>query len=204
MNLAATIERMEHAGMTPDAILLALKCVVVDEPKPSDAEAKLARKREADRLRMAQSRAMSRDSSATHAAKEIPPTPPKENTTTNTPTSARATASRGTRLPSDFSPLPAITELAKRLGLTEPEITDQLERFRDWYNAATGQAGVKMDWQGTCRNWIKRAADDKQRRNQYRNQLSSHGQAMRDAFAEVREDIGGAGKIVGFGDFRRS
>jgi hypothetical protein len=113
--------------------------------------------------------------------KEIPPTPPKENNIYNIPLAREAsTKSKGSRIPNNFQPEPKLLELAVGLGFSEPELTDQLERFRDWANSATGQVGLKRDWQAAFRNWIKRAADDKRR---FKSR-QSHGSALREAFAD--------------------
>lgn len=45
-------------------------------------------------------------------------------------------------------------------GLTEEEVRRQAERFRDFWLGVSGQRGVKMDWQATWRNWIRRYAED--------------------------------------------
>lgn len=52
MNLAATIERMKAAGMSSDAIVTALECLVLAPDAPSVEEARAERKRGADRARM--------------------------------------------------------------------------------------------------------------------------------------------------------
>jgi hypothetical protein len=73
--------------------------------------------------------------------------------------------SRGSRLPADFVPLPNILELGRNRGLSEFDLADETEKFRDWANAATGQVSIKRDWQGAFRNWIKRAAEDRKKTN---------------------------------------
>ena len=124
--------------------------------------------------------------------KEIPQTPLEKTTTIDIPTGrASRGVSRGTRLPDDFIPIRAIIELGKGRGLTELEITDQLERFRDWANAATGQVGTKREWQAAFRNWIKRAADDKRKSQSRFNGRSTPGQDMRAAFDAVDEHLAG-------------
>lgn len=82
MNLAATIARMKEAGMTAEAIVTALQCIVESNPQPAASldEIRAERKREADRQRMAESRAtvalQSRDTDKKKVPdKEIPHTP---------------------------------------------------------------------------------------------------------------------------------
>ena len=58
MNLSATIQRLEEEGFTPDQIVKMLKCLVLGEqPAASLEEIRAERKREADRVRMAERRA---------------------------------------------------------------------------------------------------------------------------------------------------
>lgn len=81
MNLSATIQRLEEEGFTPDQIVKMLKCLVLGEqPAASLEEIRAERKREADRVRMAERRAtvalQSRDTEEKKVSdKEIPHTP---------------------------------------------------------------------------------------------------------------------------------
>jgi hypothetical protein len=70
-----------------------------------------------------------------------------------------ATASRGTRIPDDF----AITEdmyawaRANAPGVNVPWET---QKFIDYWRGISGVKGVKLDWAGTWRNWIRRQVED--------------------------------------------
>lgn len=72
-----------------------------------------------------------------HNHKDIPPisAPPKER------------QQRGTRLPKDWMPEEHLDR------------QDELAAFRDYWVAQPGQRGVKLDWQATWRNWIRRAGE---------------------------------------------
>lgn len=61
-------------------------------------------------------------------------------------TEREAEAKRATRLPTDWMPRPE-------------DGTDELElaKFRDYWKAAPGQRGVKLDWDATWRNWLRTA-----------------------------------------------
>jgi len=65
-------------------------------------------------------------------------------------------SNRGTRLPSDWSPTGEQLAFARGLGVDGLE---QGDRFRDYWIAQPGQKGVKLDWNGTWRNWVRRAAE---------------------------------------------
>lgn len=71
-----------------------------------------------------------------------------------------ASANRGTRLPADWKPSDAETEWAKQ---ERPSIDVQLEaaKFADYWHGIAGAKGVKLDWSGTWRNWIRRADSPK-------------------------------------------
>lgn len=71
-----------------------------------------------------------------------------------------ASANRGTRLPADWKPSDAEIEWAKQ---ERPSIDVQLEaaKFADYWHGVAGAKGVKLDWSGTWRNWIRRADSPK-------------------------------------------
>ena len=47
-----------------------------------------------------------------------------------------------------------------RAEIPRVDVRDQTARFCDYFRGAPGQKGVKVDWLGTWRNWMRRAADD--------------------------------------------
>ncbi len=66
---------------------------------------------------------------------------------------------RGTRLDPDWRPPPDDWDLGRALGLSDAEIADQLDRFRDHWIAKPGKDGLKLDWAATFRNWLRKADD---------------------------------------------
>jgi hypothetical protein len=66
---------------------------------------------------------------------------------------------RGTRLPEPFVPTAAMRDWVVE---NAPHINawDQHQRFVDYWRGVPGQRGVKLDWEGTWRNWMRRAEDD--------------------------------------------
>lgn len=63
---------------------------------------------------------------------------------------------RGSRLPSIWTPTTEGHLLAvERLG--ESGATQEVEKFRDYWAAAPGQKGTKLDWDATWRNWVRNA-----------------------------------------------
>lgn len=66
---------------------------------------------------------------------------------------------RGVRLPDDFSPKDKdIATLKAKREVTDQQIADENEKFRDYWIAQPGQKGVKLDWHATWRNWMRNAS----------------------------------------------
>jgi hypothetical protein len=145
----------------------------------------LAKKRERDRLRIAQKREAQRQSrdigysratvadvapvarqgdAASRAQVDNPSSslrsegyPPVKPIGLTAPRGAEA---RGTRLPDGWRPDEAgLAYAAGQLGMNvDPE--RELDRFRDYWRAVPGAKGRKMDWPATWRNWVRRAAEN--------------------------------------------
>ena len=49
-------------------------------------------------------------------------------------------------------------------GLDETEVRREFAKFKDFWRAKPGKDGMKLDWNATFRNWMRRAADDKRQR----------------------------------------
>lgn len=62
---------------------------------------------------------------------------------------------RGTRLADDWFLPDAWGKWAVSEGWPAEVVRDQAERFKDYWCAAPGQKGVKLDWQATWRNWMR-------------------------------------------------
>lgn len=92
-------------------------------------------------------------------------------------------------LPDDYWPSDQVQTLARKLGFNTDQIQDQIERMRDWAKNADGKKSRKKDWNAAFRNWIKRVADDKQRKSSPYGNRASPAQAMRDAFDEIDAHI---------------
>jgi uncharacterized protein YdaU (DUF1376 family) len=72
--------------------------------------------------------------------------------------STKESASKGRRLPPDWLPTDDDWATACRLlGRQKAEI--ELAKFRDYWPAKPGSGGRKVDWDGTWRNWVRKAAE---------------------------------------------
>lgn len=87
---------------------------------------------------------------------------------------------KGTRLSSDWV-LPktwGVWAVAEG-GLPEADVRQEASKFRDYWIGVAGRNGVKLDWQATWRNWIRKAVTD---RPKHRTPTSGYG-----AFGNIPE-----------------
>jgi hypothetical protein len=86
---------------------------------------------------------------------------PKPKNPTTKKTSSSSTGTRGTRIPDDFKITPEMAAWGRK---EVPAITGQMAdritaEFIDYWRGAAGAKGVKLDWEATWRNWLRREAD---------------------------------------------
>jgi hypothetical protein len=67
---------------------------------------------------------------------------------------------RASRLPDDFVPDETCEAIAREHGFTRAHWQRTIDGFRDYWKAQPGGKGLKADWQATCRNWLRREADN--------------------------------------------
>lgn len=72
-------------------------------------------------------------------------------------TEANASAKKGSRLNGDWELPDDWLSWAVSEGWSEGVVREQAKRFRDYWIAVPGQKGVKLDWEATFRNWIRRS-----------------------------------------------
>jgi hypothetical protein len=66
------------------------------------------------------------------------------------------TASRGSRIPSDFEVTESMIEWAQSRGI-DFDLEFETEKFRNHFMSVSGAKGVKLDWVATWRNWMLNA-----------------------------------------------
>jgi hypothetical protein len=94
------------------------------------------------------------------------------------PSEKQNRVSRGTSLPDDWLLPDEWGEDARSIAIkakqpiSEDEISNEGDKFRDYWTAKPGAAGRKLDWRGTWRNWVRSYLD---RRPTSRNAPGSRG-----------------------------
>lgn len=71
------------------------------------------------------------------------------------PTPKASTKGRGSRIDPNWTPSDADRQAARSEGMPEAEIDRTAAKFRDFWSAKAGAAGVKLDWPATWRNWVR-------------------------------------------------
>lgn len=99
---------------------------------------------------------------------------------------------RGSRLPAGWRPPPELWDWA-RVEVPEwnaPRHERELETFRDYWTAQPGSKGVKLDWDATYRNWIRRSGGQHGTRtgNSSRGRRASAVEDMQDAVEQRARD----------------
>ena len=68
---------------------------------------------------------------------------------------------KGSRLSPEWRLPKAWGEWAMAEGAVEVEVRREADKFRDYWLGVAGSKGVKLDWQATWRNWIRKAVADR-------------------------------------------
>ena len=75
-------------------------------------------------------------------------------------TTSEGARKRATRLPGDWAISQDLCDWAVDQGYSPPFVMTENAKFIDYWNGIPGQKGTKLDWPGTWRNWIRRAAEN--------------------------------------------
>lgn len=70
------------------------------------------------------------------------------------------TKKNGCRLPEDWGVTSELGHWAMQQGLSRERVLLEEEKFIDYWLAKPGQSGVKLDWNATWRNWVRRVVQD--------------------------------------------
>lgn len=212
--IATALKHMMAAGMAPEAIIAAVADMEAELCRDSQAERRRAADRERKRkaLRVSENSDDSADSAefrgndGTDDKEGFPQTPFQETNTPLTPNGVfppsvsepvsepakPAKAKKGTRLPRGWRPEPLPDEFRVNLGLSVSAVEREFEKFTDYWQARAGPNGVKLDWNATWRNWLRKAAEDQhkgQGHAAYRNCRPSIHEVARDEFERLGGEI---------------
>lgn len=92
-----------------------------------------------------------------------PPTkceaPPSQSQDSPSLRSVESGVRKGARLPPDWRPTQADLNFAI-CHLTESQISNEIDKFRDFWHARAGPNARKVDWSATWRNWVRREAEN--------------------------------------------
>ena len=80
---------------------------------------------------------------------------PETETETETETKKKRTAPRGTRLPIDWKPNAELVAWSKT-ERPDLDLRKVFEEFKDYWSSVPGSKGVKLDWDATWRNWVRK------------------------------------------------
>ena len=155
--IATALKHMLAAGMDHEAIVAAVAEMEATRPADPQAERRREKDRERKRLRNSAESAESADpprspSFSPQTPQNHPHTPPSNNTRT-----------RGSRLAEGWRPQPFVVE-AGGLGLGEEDLRGELDKFRDYWRSVPGAKGLKLDWDATWRNWLRKASENTPRK----------------------------------------
>jgi hypothetical protein len=109
----------------------------------------------------------------------------------------RASPRRGRRIPADWQPSNEDFAFAGKCGMTDAQITTELDKFRNYWAAKTGQGATKLDWGRTWQNWILKGMN-----NATRNYRSASNARSEPRGADAI--IAGLGRVAARFDQRRS
>lgn len=169
MDILDLIAAMEAAEVPADKILSAVK--ILRDKQKEEEERKLALGR--DRVRRHRN-GMKRDvtlQSVTDVTVTptppdgfISPTPPFTSLTPlkeNPPKGGqKKVPQRGDRLSPDWRLPQPWGAWAESQGLARDEVIRECQKFRDYWISKPGQQAVKLDWEATWRNWIRRRLEE--------------------------------------------
>jgi hypothetical protein len=140
---AETIAELASAGFTGEQIAIVAK---VFQRKSEELLRKSEERKRKDRERKRNS---------THGSPpSLSPIPP---ITTPPPSVDKAHGKKGTRLPEDFQPSEDDIRWAKVKYpyLTDNDLCDITEEFRDYWHGVPGQRGLKLNWSKTWKNRVR-------------------------------------------------
>ena len=85
----------------------------------------------------------------------IPETETETETEAEAEVKKKRTATRGARLPADWKPNAELVAWSKT-ERPDLDLRKVFEEFKDYWSSVPGLKGVKLDWDATWRNWVRK------------------------------------------------
>jgi hypothetical protein len=133
---------------------------------------------------------------AGNAAGNVTVTPPETDTDTDTERRSKKNTARGSRLPHGWTPDDSLFAWAANLR-RDLSIENSVDSFRDYWTAQPGQRGVKLDWNATFRNWIRRESSNAKTGKRPAVDFDAQRKSDNDAILETLGLTNLAGKVGG-------
>ena len=86
---------------------------------------------------------------------------PETETERETETKKSRSATRGSRLPANWVPNKELADWSKA-ERPDLDLRKVLEEFRDYWASVAGSNGVKLNWDATWRNWVRKQKAERQ------------------------------------------
>lgn len=155
-SITALVETLVAAGATPEIILAAVRTAEAQK----DAALEASREKARQRVRKWRDRQGETSRNVTERSvdntKRLTRAEDSSSTSSlsgsDVDTSPPARSKRGERIPADFEP---DTEWAQAQGLSPSEASHEAAQFLDYWRSKPGKDGLKLDWPGTWRMWVR-------------------------------------------------
>jgi hypothetical protein len=189
---AATLRKLIDAGLSGDALIDVVESIEADHEAPQrSASAERQARYRARKNNQNVTSDVTRDVTDGDAKKEKNQ---KKKTTPlgYTPKGDISSSPQGgikkraCRIPPDWNP---DRDYAEAKGLSSQQIDTEAEKFRNYWQSASGQRATKTDWPATWRNWVLNAVDRQPRGHSPPNRAAEREQATNDSFARVEREL---------------
>lgn len=189
MSISDLIQSMTDAGAPIEAVLIAVRAIEAKDQEQADKRRKAAERKQRERDRKRDSHAtVTGQSQAKKEKNQKKKTTPLGYTPKGDISSSPqgGTKKRACRIPADWKP---DRDYAEAKGLSSQQIDIEAEKFRNYWQSASGQRATKSDWAATWRNWVLNAVDRQPRGQSPPNRAAEREQATNDSFARVEREL---------------
>lgn len=183
-DVAALIADMVRQGIDPD--IIGRTAEALSQVNNVDRQAERRRARDRARKQEARLRNSAESADANKEKNQKKKTTPLGYTPKGDISSSPqgGTKKRATRIPADWQP---DRGYAAEKGLSPGQIDTQAEKFRNYWQAASGQRATKADWPATWRNWVLTAVERQPRGQSPPNSNRPDTKTMTDAARSAYE-----------------